>query len=90
MFVKLLIFYLVLINLVGFISMGRDKRKASSHRPRTPERRLISYAALGGSIGCLLGMAVWHHKTRHPKFTVGIPIILAVQIVIAVFAVIYF
>lgn len=79
MIVKLLIAYLVLMNLVAFLSMGRDKRKAVSHRPRTPERRLLAYALLGGSAGSLLGMSVYRHKTKHLKFTLGIPVILILQ-----------
>jgi uncharacterized membrane protein YsdA (DUF1294 family) len=88
--VKILILYLSFINLTGFVSMGRDKRKAAEHRRRTPERRLMTYAVLGGSIGCLLGMAVWRHKTRHLKFTLGLPLILAVQIIAAATAVLLF
>jgi uncharacterized membrane protein YsdA (DUF1294 family) len=50
----------------------------------------MTYAIFGGSIGCLLGMAAWRHKTKHLKFTLGIPLILAVQILIAAAALILF
>lgn len=72
---------LLLINAVGFALMLSDKRKAIRHRWRIPERVLIGIALLGGSIGCLAGMYLARHKTRHLKFSVGIPVILAIQIV---------
>ena len=72
---------LLLINAVGFALMLSDKRKAIRHRWRIPERVLIGIALLGGSIGCLSGMYLARHKTRHLKFSVGIPVILAIQIV---------
>nr|WP_073079958.1 DUF1294 domain-containing protein [Sporobacter termitidis] len=87
---KLLIGYLLIINLTGFISMGRDKRRAISHGPRTPEKRLFAYALLGGSLGSLLGMSVYRHKIRHLKFTVGMPLILLLQLAVAVAAAVYF
>lgn len=72
--------YLLLINAVAFALMLADKQKAIRGRWRIPERTLILSAALGGSIGALLGMYTFRHKTRHPKFTFGIPAILAAQI----------
>lgn len=72
--------YLLLINLAGFVLMGIDKHQARRHRQRIPERRLLVLAALGGSVGCILGMAVWRHKTKHPKFTLGLPAILLLQL----------
>ena len=76
---EFVIIYVALINLAGFTGMGRDKRRAIARRPRTPERRLFTYAILGGSVGCILGMLTFRHKTRHLKFTLGMPVILAVQ-----------
>lgn len=64
--------------------MGRDKRRATKHHSRIPEKRLFAYAFLGGSIGCLLGMSAYRHKTKKLSFTLGIPIILIVQMLIAV------
>ena len=80
---KLFLWYLLLINAASFFLMLTDKRKAIRHRWRIPERTLISSALLGGSIGALVGMYTFRHKTRHPKFTLGIPAILAVQLFLA-------
>ena len=79
---KFVIPYLVLINIIGFWSMRQDKRKAVTHSRRTPEKRLFLYAALGGSVGSLWGMRIYRHKTRHTSFTVGLPAILCLQIMI--------
>lgn len=74
--------YLAVINLAGFLSMALDKQKARRNKWRIPEATLFLFAIFGGSAGCLLGMRVFHHKTQKPKFYIGIPIILGVQIVI--------
>ena len=87
---KFLILYLVVLNIIGFAGMGRDKRKAATHQPRTPERRLIAVAVLGGSVGSLVGMSAFRHKTRHLKFTLGLPLILLFQILAVGAAVVYF
>lgn len=79
--------YLLIINAAGFLLMLADKRRARKKLWRIPEATLITAAALGGSVGCLMGMYTVRHKTRHPKFTVGIPLILAVQIVLAIWIV---
>lgn len=86
---KLVYAYLVIINAVGFLIMLADKRKAKKNLWRIPERTLIGVAALGGSLGALLGMHTFRHKTKHLKFTLGIPAILAVQILLAVFILIW-
>lgn len=78
------LFYLLIINALGFWIMLVDKRKAKRNAWRIPEARLMLTAALGGSIGVLAGMYLFRHKTKHPKFTLGVPLILAVQVVIAV------
>ena len=83
---KYLLIYLLLINALGFVLMLVDKWKARKKRWRIPESTLMWIAALGGSIGSLLGMYTVRHKTKHLKFTVGIPLILVVQI----FGAIYF
>lgn len=77
--------YLVIINAVGFLIMLIDKRNAQKNLWRIPERTIMSTAVFGGSLGVLLGMHMFRHKTKHLKFTMGVPIILAVQILIAVF-----
>lgn len=74
--------YLILINLTAFIMYGADKQKAVRHKWRIPERTLIGIAVFGGSLGALFGMMVFHHKTRHKKFTIGVPAIIAVQAIV--------
>lgn len=86
---KLFLIYLLTINAAGFALMLIDKWKAKKNRWRIPEATLMTVAALGGSIGSLLGMYTIRHKTQHLKFTLGIPLILAVQIVAAVWILIY-
>ena len=76
--------YLLIINAAGFFSMLVDKQKAKKKHRRIPERTLLLIAILGGSIGSLLGMYLFRHKTLHPKFTLGIPLILAVQVVLVI------
>ena len=86
---KLFLPYLLIINAAGFLLMLVDKWKAKKKRWRIPESTLMGAAALGGSIGALAGMYLVRHKTQHPKFTLGIPAILAVQMVIATWVLIY-
>lgn len=80
----LLLLYLLTINAAGFVLMLVDKHKAKKKLWRIPEATLMAVAALGGSVGSLIGMYTVRHKTKHPKFTVGIPLILAVQIIAAI------
>ncbi len=82
---EILILYLLLINAAAFLLMLIDKWKAKKNLWRISEATLMSTAILGGSIGALLGMYTVRHKTRHLKFTLGIPLILAVQIGIYLF-----
>ena len=81
---KPLLIYLIIINALGTLLMLLDKYKARKNLWRIPEKSLFTEALLGGSIGCLLGMYAVRHKTQHAKFTLGIPVILAVQVVAAV------
>lgn len=81
---KPLLVYLLIINALGFLLMLIDKHKAKKNLWRIPEATLIGVSAIGGSIGSLLGMHLVRHKTKHLKFTIGIPIILAVQVVLFV------
>lgn len=81
---KLLLYYLLLINAAGLALMLVDKWKAKKNRWRVRESTLLLIAALGGSVGSLLGMYLFRHKTLHLKFTLGIPLILAGQCFIAV------
>ena len=81
----LLLLYLLIINALGFALMLADKWKARKNLLRIPEATLMAVAALGGSVGSLLGMYAVRHKTKHLKFTVGIPLILGLQLLLAVF-----
>ncbi len=80
---KIFLFYLLILNIFAYILMFADKRKAIKNKWRIPERVLILSALLGGSVGALLGMYVFHHKTQKNKFRIGIPAILILQILIA-------
>lgn len=71
--------YIVIMNFVGFVLMGIDKHRARTRDWRIPEKVLFGAALLGGSIGAWAGMYIFHHKTRHWYFVVGMPLILAVQ-----------
>ena len=77
--------YALLINLITYFTYAADKTKARQHKWRIPERTLILLAILGGSPAALLAMKHYHHKTRHLKFKLGIPIILIIQIIIPFF-----
>lgn len=81
---KYILLYLLLINAVAFFLMLADKRKAKKNLWRIPEATLMMSAVLGGSVGALAGMNMFRHKTKHLKFTLGIPAILIAQIVLAV------
>lgn len=82
---KILFYYLVVLNVVTFFVYGLDKWKAKCSKWRISELALLTLALLGGSIGALLGMKVWHHKTKHKKFKYGIPLIIIAQIAVALF-----
>ena len=73
------VIYLILMNLIGFGLMGADKQHARRRDWRIPEKILFGAALLGGSVGAWAGMYLFHHKTRHWYFVVGMPLILAVQ-----------
>ena len=79
-----LLLWLAVINLLTFIVYGADKRRARKGKWRVPEKTLFLLPLLGGSIGALLGMRVFHHKTKHWYFVWGIPAILLAQIALAV------
>ena len=81
---KEILFYLAAINVVTFLVYGLDKWKAKQGAWRIKEATLLILAAVGGSIGALLGMQTFRHKTKHLQFTVGVPLILLVQIGLAV------
>ena len=81
---KLLFLYLILVNAVCFLLMLADKYKARKNLWRIPEAVLMGAALLGGSLGSLAGMYLVRHKTKHLKFTLGIPVILATQVMLLI------
>ncbi len=85
MYLRIILFYLLAANLLTFVTYGIDKYKARHNHWRVREASLLLLAALGGSIGALLAMRVFRHKTQHKKFRFGVPAILLVQLVIAAF-----
>ena len=76
---------LLTLNLITFIIYGIDKFKAKKAKWRISEATLILLAVIGGSIGAWLGLQVWRHKTQHKKFFIGIPVIMAVQMVLSTY-----
>ena len=80
----LFLIYLLLINALGFLLMLGDKYRARKKLWRIPETTLLGIAVIGGSLGILLGMYFARHKTRHLKFAIGVPVIFAAQVVLAV------
>ena len=81
---RIIIIYLLVINIATFFTYGIDKWKAKKSKWRIREVSLLALAVLGGSIGAWLGMKVWHHKTMHKKFQFGIPLILIIQLAIVI------
>ncbi|MBN7572529.1 DUF1294 domain-containing protein [Clostridium sp. 2-1] len=81
---KILFTYLLIINLLGFLIMLIDKQRAIHKEWKIPEKNLIGISILGGSIGMLIGMSSFRHKTKHKKFTIGVPFILLMQIFLTV------
>lgn len=81
--------YLLIMNIIGFALMGIDKRRAVKRLWRISESTLFVVAIIGGSLGSIIGMRVFHHKTKHWYFVYGMPAILIVE-VLAVAAVVYF
>ena len=86
----ILTIYLIAINIANFFVYGIDKRKARRSKWRSPESTLLTLAVLGGSIGAFIGMRTWHHKTMHNKFKYGVPLIINLQVVLAVYIYIRF
>lgn len=75
-----MITYLLIMNAASLLLMSLDKKYARQHRWRIPEVVLLAFAALGGSLGTLLGMVLCHHKTRHPAFFITVPLLLAIHL----------
>lgn len=79
---KYLYLYLIIVNAAGLLSMLVDKQKARKGAWRIPERTLMTIAAMGGSLGSFLGMQLFRHKTKHAKFYIGIPALLALHVLL--------
>lgn len=77
-----MLLYLAVVNIIAFLMFGWDKRKAKMSGFRIPERTLLSLAVIGGSLGAYGGMKIFHHKTRHVKFRIGIPLIFLIQLIL--------
>ena len=77
---KLLLIYLVIMNVNGFIMMAVDKYKAKHHAWRINEKSFFLISLIGGSLGTIMGMYTFHHKTKHWYFVYGLPIILLGQV----------
>ena len=84
-FAALAVIWLLAVNVTAFAMFGIDKLKARKDSRRIPEKTLLGIAVIGGSIGALAGMYLFRHKTLHKKFSVGLPVILAVQCALAVY-----
>ena len=82
---NIILYYLLAVNIATFFLYGIDKYKARKGRWRISEATLLMMAVIGGSIGAWSGMRLWHHKTMHKKFKYGIPIIIILQVVLAVY-----
>lgn len=86
--IQVILFSLLAINGIEFVLFGLDKHRAKHDQWRIPEATLLLMAVVGGSIGGILGMKVWRHKTKHAKFFIGLPLVLICQCVAVVYWVI--
>lgn len=82
---RIVVYYLIIINILTFLVYGIDKWKARNGKWRISEATLLLLAVIGGSIGAWAGMSVWHHKTLHKKFRYGVPLILIIQVALIIF-----
>ena len=80
--ITVILIYIITLNFIEFALMGIDKWKAKNHAWRIPESTLFILAIIGGSIGAIIGMRTFRHKTRHKSFTYGMPAILIAQLLI--------
>ncbi len=83
-----IILYFIIINVIGFLAMAIDKWKAKNNSWRIPENTLFSITALGGGIGTIAGMYMFRHKTKKLKFTIGLPTILVLEIILVIYGLI--
>lgn len=82
---SLLYKYLLVINVLALIFYGIDKQKAIHNKWRIKESTLLGLSLIGGSLGALLGMLVFHHKTKKPRFKFGVPAMLIMHVIILFF-----
>ena len=82
---ELLALWLLFVNLLGFVLFGLDKFRASRRKWRIPEAMLFLAALAGGSPGCIAGMLLFRHKTRHIQFRLGLPLILVTHLLLALY-----
>ena len=87
---RYVVLYFFIINLVGFLAMGVDKYKAQRDLWRIPEGTLITIALIGGSIGAIIGMKTFRHKTKKLKFSVGLPTILISEVCAVIYCLVKF
>lgn len=80
LFRQILFYYLIAVNVLAFVLMGVDKRRAKQNAWRIPEKTLFLLAILGGALGGVAGMRLFHHKTRHWYFKYGFPLLLILQL----------
>ena len=81
---KNILIYLLIINIIAFLAMLIDKKKAEKGKWRIKESTLLILALIGGSIGAIAGMYTFHHKTKKPRFFIGIPVIIVLQIMLII------
>ena len=82
---KNILLYLLIINIIGFFMMWSDKRKAKKGKWRIPEKTLFIITALGGGIGTIAGMYTFRHKTKKLKFTIGLPALVILEIILVIY-----
>ena len=85
-----ILIYLISINVIGFLAMGIDKRKAQKGAWRIKESTLFLITALGGGVGTISGMYTFRHKTQKPAFTIGMPVILILEIATVIYFKVFF
>ena len=79
-----MIYYLIIINIIGIFVMYIDKKKAIKNTYRIPEKNLFFTCIIGGSLGIMIGMYKFHHKTKHNKFVYGVPLLLIINIIMII------
>lgn len=87
---EVIFLYLLAVNIATYVVYGIDKKRAKNHEWRISEATLTGLAVIGGSVGALLGMRHFRHKTKHVKFTAGIPLIMIIQVILGVSLYVYF